>query len=409
MSRIALRWLLLLPVLALAQQGPTAPVALQGDGKVLVRAGGSGAEVRSWSLRLPNPVRAIHVAGDDFILLQEGDRFRFMAGGPPDSETTALLRTMPRQLTQSSFKHASSDGGSLVFETAASREEINIRALRDGHFSSVVTRQGASPSRISEPLLTPVTRLFWKPTRPGHVGPGQGKRADVIAAFSKPRANESIEEYEPFDCPFPLHAEQPNGPWIWVPTRTRVYEHSLHDRDGNKLVFFTALESGDVTYFSEPEATARGCEASYRRIRGTAPQSYDASLKPGKDEHVFQVELLDQGVPAEGVMVRTRETSEAEDPSCVISGIGNLPNLNHEDGLTLADGSYAWKRFRSRQQARGGRRGIFSLVDRPIVARLCIRMDGKWLPIWLSPRERGNYHVRCDLAVPASQRCTRIG
>ena len=74
---------------------------------------------------------------------------------------------------------------------------------------------------------------------------------------------------------------QANGLLIFVPTQTKVYEHRLLDRQGNELTFFTATGSGDVSYLSQPEATIRGCEATYLRYHGLTPRSFDVNTTIG--------------------------------------------------------------------------------------------------------------------------------
>jgi hypothetical protein len=55
-----------------------------------------------------------------------------------------------------------------------------------------------------------------------------------------------------------------------------------------------------------------------------------------------------------GVIVRLREWPMFDKQSCGEAGLGKEPDLGSEDGRTLADGWYAWKRERVTHRT-GGR------------------------------------------------------
>jgi hypothetical protein len=409
MARRLLIVLLLMPAIALGQAATSSPVQLLDGGRELARAGSFGADTNSWILRLPFPSQELHVVAEDLLLVREGSRWRFLLGGVPGSNSEAELRTFPLQLPLARFQGLSADHETLVFGAGNGRESIAIGALRGHHLRSSVAGLDVSPPAISEPLMTPVTRLFWQPSRPAqYVGPGHGARAEVIAAFSFPRPAESIEEYEPADCDYPMHLSQPDRHWTWVPTQVNLYQHSLRDRKGNRQNFFTALESPNVTYVSEREAFVRGCEASYRRTRVNTFESVNPASKPGKGSYRVGVELRDGGVPAEGVVVRVREWRENPKPSCGEQASVKSSDFESTDGLTLKDGSFVWQRDLLQQGWSVGtrhRRGWNFKLDGG--ATLCIRSNSAWLPIWHSNSVHGSFHIVCDLAKPGAQRCRK--
>jgi len=360
-------------------------------------------------LRLPHPALEVHAIRDGILLIKEGDRYRYIIDGSPETRSETLIRTVPRQSSLGVFERVT-PAGDLLFRSGASREEIDMRALASATFRSEYTAPGASTTRVQEPAMTPATRLFWNPSRPPEwLRPGHGKRSELITAFSIPRPSERIEEYEPFTCDYPPHVTQDKRRLnVWVPARTQIYQHTLRDRQGHTQIFFTALESGEVTYASESEAATRGCEASYLRTRQNGAQSLDPD-RPLRGKHVdrLRVELRDLGVPAAGVIVRIHEEWDTSRESCGESGFepGSAPDITPEDGMTLADGSYVWKRERL-DHSHSSRR--IKLRDYSVDRTLCIRLDGTWRPIWYAWRDHGNWSVRCDLARPAAHRCRRI-
>jgi hypothetical protein len=379
------------------------PLELRDGGRELLQANKLGANVTWWSLRLRMAVKSAHVAHEELIVVREVNRMRIIIGGAPGSTQAAQLRTLPLQLRQPLFKEVSQDRAHLVFESGMSREEVDIGALSQGDLRSIVRTPGQPPRFINERLATPVSPVFWKPLQEaGYLGPGHGSRKDVAAAFSTPRPNELLEEFEPYDCALPLHYNGGN----WEATQAHVFEHTLRDRKGNTQVFFTATESGEVKYLTAAEAAAQGCEASNRRHRMNMTRSFDPSQKLGSEEFVVRVELLDQELPADGVIVRLREKDSGSRQSCSDPNLGpSRPDLSASDGLTLADGTFAWKLWHRRHRTSG--RMKFDITQ-GAAATLCVRVDGSWIPIWHSPSENRGYLLRCDLAAPKAARCRRF-
>lgn len=380
---------------------------LQDGGLLLLQAGGAGLP-GAWSLRLPNPAKDILAVRDDFVLIRDEHRLRFISGGSAGSGEPAWLRTIPSQLQRGTFSAVTADG-MLILTAGAQREKIDIPLLLLGVFRSEISGGPRGNFLVHEPMVTPKASLFWKPVRPaGQVGPGQGTRAEIIAAFSQPRANEKIIEHDSADCSLPGHTTQKQGLLIPGPTQTKVYEHHLRDRKGNELRFFTATGSGDVSYLSVAEATIRGCEATYLRYRGLAPSSFDVTRKLGEREFLVRVELRDGGLPAAGVRVRDSEQMD-QDQELPCQPLVGRPTEALVDGLTLPDGSFAWNVTRvPRIFGSRARRGTNYYFDRDAVAKLCIQVDDKWFQLWRSPSESRGYYIRCDLARPAAQRCERV-
>lgn len=393
------------PKLVAAQTAAAPRVELREGGRLLVSPGAFGTDASYWSLALPQSASAIHTVNEQLILIREAGRWRVMTGGPPGSGREAKMRTLPTHSARASFKGTSPDGEKLIFEAGGAREEIEIRNLLQDHLRTTVFGAGP-PQHSSEPLATPVTLLFWHPARaPGYIGPGQGFRPDVIGAFSS-RPAETIHEYEARRCEFPQHLAKPDRVWTWVPTQVRLFRHSLRDRGGATLTFYTALESGAETYLSEREAEIRGCEASYWRQRDNTQRSVDPRSELADKHYRFTVHLRDGGLPAPGVIVRMHFQRGLQEPSCGEQDAGSASGPR-ADALTLQDGSFVWDRQVSEIQdrrIRSGRRSSFDIrIDGS--ATLCVYTDKRWLPIWHENFVDGSRRVVCDLAAPSARRC----